>query len=53
MLISLGAEQQRAFDLIKDYLSSILVLKAAKSGSTFRLYIAAEDNHRGCSNLGE
>jgi hypothetical protein len=42
MPISLGSEQQHAFDQIKDYLSSILVLKAPKSGFPFRLYIAVE-----------
>jgi hypothetical protein len=30
------------FDLIKDYLSLVLVLKAPKSGFTLRLYIVAE-----------
>jgi hypothetical protein len=39
----LGAEQQSDLDLIKDYLSLVPVLKAPKSGSPFRLYIAAED----------
>jgi hypothetical protein len=37
------AEQQEAFDLIKNYLSSALVLKAPKIEKPFRLYIAAED----------
>ena len=31
------------FDLIKDFLSSVLVLKAPKRGSPFRLYITAEN----------
>jgi hypothetical protein len=35
MLILLGAEQQRAFDLIKYYLSSVPVFIASKSGSPF------------------
>jgi hypothetical protein len=39
----LGVEQQHAFDLINDYLSLVLVLKAPKRGFRFRLYIAAED----------
>jgi hypothetical protein len=38
-----GAEQQDAFDLIKKYLSSALVLKAPQAGVPFRLYIVAED----------
>jgi hypothetical protein len=38
-----GTEQQEAFDLIKNYLSSAPVLKAPKIGVPFRLYIAAED----------
>jgi hypothetical protein len=33
MSISLGAEQQRAFDLIKDYLSLALMVKATRSRS--------------------
>jgi hypothetical protein len=37
------AEQQEAFDLIRKYLSSSLVLKAPQVGVSFRLYIAAED----------
>jgi hypothetical protein len=39
----LGAEQHHAFDLVKDYLSSVSVLKAPKSGFPFKLYIVAED----------
>jgi hypothetical protein len=39
----LGVEQQEAFDLIKNYLSSALVLKAPKIGVPFRLYIATEN----------
>jgi hypothetical protein len=39
----LGAEQQEAFDLIRKYLSSALVLKAPQVGVSFRLYIVAED----------
>ena len=38
-----GAEQQEAFNNIKRYLSSPLVLRAPKSGVPFRLYIAAQD----------
>ena len=38
-----GAEQQEAFDLIRRYLSSALVLNAPHVGVPFRLYIAAED----------
>jgi hypothetical protein len=39
----LGEEQQRAFDHIKEYLSSVPVLKAPKSGFPFRLYTTDED----------
>jgi hypothetical protein len=39
----LGADQQRAFDDIKKYLSSPLVMKASMAGIPFRLYIAVED----------
>jgi hypothetical protein len=39
----LGADQQRAFDDIKKYLSSPPVMKAHMAGIPFRLYIAAED----------
>jgi hypothetical protein len=38
-----GVDQQRAFDDIKKYLSSPLVMKAPMAGIMFRLYIAAED----------
>jgi hypothetical protein len=38
-----GAEQQEAFNLIRNYLSSIPVLKAPQVGVPFRLYIAVED----------
>jgi hypothetical protein len=38
-----GVSQQRAFDDIKKYLSSPLVMKAPMAGIPFRLYIAAED----------
>jgi hypothetical protein len=38
-----GADQQRAFDNIKTYLSSPPVLKAPMAGILFRLYIAVED----------
>jgi hypothetical protein len=37
------AEHQRAFDLIKYYISSVTVLKAPEIGFSFRLYIVAED----------
>jgi hypothetical protein len=40
----LGTQQQRAFDLIKEYLSSVPVMKAPKSGFPSRLYITTEDN---------
>ena len=36
-------EQQEAFEKIKKYLSSPLVLKVPKRGIPFRLYVAAED----------
>jgi hypothetical protein len=39
----LGAEQQEAFDLNKNYLSSAPVLKATKAGVSSMLYIASED----------
>jgi ribonuclease HI len=38
-----GADQQRAFDDIKKYLSSPLVIKAPMAGISFWLYIATED----------
>jgi hypothetical protein len=37
-----GAKQQEAFDEIKSYLTSPLVLQAPKSGIPFKLYITAE-----------
>jgi hypothetical protein len=37
-----GTKQQEAFDEIKSYLTSPLVLQAPKSGAPFRLYVAAE-----------
>ena len=37
-----GAKQQEAFEKIKYYLSSPLVLKAPRRGVPFKLYIAAE-----------
>ena len=39
----MGAEQQEAFENIKKYLSSPLILKAPKRDIHFRLYVAAED----------
>jgi len=39
----LGAEQEEAFEKIKNYLSSPPVLKAPKRGTPIRLYVAAED----------
>jgi hypothetical protein len=38
-----GAEQQEAFEKIKEYLSTPLVLCAPKRGVPFKLYIAAEE----------
>jgi hypothetical protein len=38
-----GADQQRAFDKIKKYLSSSLEMKAPMARIPFRLYIVAED----------
>jgi len=38
-----GAKQQEAFERIKQYLSSLPVLKAPRRGVPFKLYIAAED----------
>jgi hypothetical protein len=43
ILNSPGAEQQEAFDPIRFFLSSALVLKAPQAGVSFRLYIAPED----------
>jgi hypothetical protein len=37
-----GEKQQEAFDEIKSYLTSPLVLQAPKSGIPFKLYVAAE-----------
>jgi hypothetical protein len=39
-----GAEQQAAFEEIKEYLSTPPVLKAPQSGVPFRLYVAAEND---------
>jgi hypothetical protein len=39
----LGANQQRAFEDIKKYLSSPSVMKAHMVGILFRLYIVVED----------
>jgi hypothetical protein len=39
-----GAKQQVAFDQIKYYLSTPLVLRAPKSGEPFWLYIAAQED---------
>ena len=41
--VTWGVEQQEAFEKIKIYLSSPLVLKAPRRGIPFRLYVAAED----------
>jgi hypothetical protein len=41
--VHLGADQQRAFDDIKKYLSSPPVIKAPMTGILFWLYIIAED----------
>ena len=38
-----GSEQQEAFENIKNYLSSPLVLKAPRRGVPFRVYVVAED----------
>jgi hypothetical protein len=38
------AEQQAAFEEIKEYLSMLPVLKAPQSGVPFWLYIAAEND---------
>jgi hypothetical protein len=43
VLIPLGVKHQHTFDLIKEYLFSILVLKEPKSGFPFRLYISSKD----------
>jgi hypothetical protein len=39
-----GAKQQEAFDEIKNYLNSLPVLQAPRSGVPFRLYIVAEQS---------
>jgi hypothetical protein len=39
-----GTEQQMAFEEIKGYLSTPLVLKVTQSGIPFRLYVAAEND---------
>jgi hypothetical protein len=39
-----GAKEQVAFDQIKHYLSTPLVLRAPKSGEPFRLYIAVQED---------
>jgi hypothetical protein len=39
-----GAEQQAAFEEIKEYLSTSPVLKVPQSGLHFRLYVAAEND---------
>jgi hypothetical protein len=39
-----GAEQQAAFEEIKEYLSTPPVLKASQSGVPFQLYVAAEND---------
>jgi hypothetical protein len=39
-----GAKQQVAFDQIKHYLSTSLVLRAPKSGELFQLYIAVQED---------
>ena len=41
--VSWGVEQQEAFEKIKIYLSSPLVLKAPRRGVPLRFYVAAED----------
>jgi hypothetical protein len=40
----LGAKQQVAFYQIKRYLSTPLVLRAAKNGEPFQLYIVAQED---------
>ena len=39
----MGAKQQEAFEKIKEYLSTPLVLRAPRRGVHFKLYIAAEE----------
>jgi hypothetical protein len=39
----LGVEQQEAFEKIKEYLSTPLVLRTPRRGVSFKLYIVAED----------
>ena len=38
-----GAEQQESIEKIKNYLSSLPMLKAPRRGVPFRLYVAAKD----------
>jgi hypothetical protein len=39
----LGVEQRQAFDKIKDYMVTPLVLCAPKVANPFKMYIAAQD----------
>jgi hypothetical protein len=39
----LGAEQQEAFEKIKEYLSKSPVLRAPRRGVPFKLYITAKE----------
>jgi hypothetical protein len=39
----LGAKQQEAFEKIKEYLSTPLVLHAPRRGVSFKLYITAKE----------
>jgi hypothetical protein len=38
-----GTEQREAFEKIKEYLMSSLMLRAPKAGNPFKMYIAAQE----------
>jgi hypothetical protein len=49
----LGAEQQEAFEKIKEYLMSPSVLRGLKAGNPFKMYIAAQERVIGAVLLQE
>jgi hypothetical protein len=49
----LGAEQQEAFEKVKEYLVSPPVLRAPKAGNPFKMYIAAQERVIGAVLLQE
>jgi hypothetical protein len=48
-----GAEQQEAFEKIKEYLVSPLMLRAPKVGNPFKMYITAQERVIGAILLQE